>query len=130
MAKRQVFLVVMMMIMMKRNRYIFHTIFGVKLNFRSAGNAKLIFHATCAIVYYGKEDVNCFLNKKGEKFASKNSRKGNTFRTTAFFSCTIPVALNTKLPHVFYHMLMLTSFLNQSHVTRGNGKGARNPPKR
>lgn len=53
MAKRHVFLTMTMM----KNRYIFHTFFGVMLNFSFADNTKLIFHATYVIVYCGKGDM-------------------------------------------------------------------------
>jgi len=89
MAKRLVFLVMMMMM---DNRYIFHTLFGIMLNCveQLCRQCKIyIFHATCAIVCYGKQDVNCFLKKKCEKFASKISRKYVVARGQLYFT-TVP----------------------------------------
>lgn len=36
-----------------------------------------------------------------ESYKQKFMKRCNTFRTTIFESCTIPAALNSKLPHVF-----------------------------
>lgn len=54
-----------------KNGCILYTLFEVMLIFSSADNVKLIFRATCAIIYYGNKHVNSFLNKKGEIVGSK-----------------------------------------------------------